>query len=851
MLRPRRLLPLTAVVGLSFLPGCPELIGLLCDFETDETCIDSTRAQIRGNVRVPEASNASTSLTARAGLNDADLPALKDIARQMLAVKVDGSGAPVGNTGATVDVDGRQRVPKAGPWKSGEVTKHPGERWREGEIIVRAHEAIRGKKAQTARALEAFLGPDYRVNIRLCGTEFRCLVDVTTVDGKKTDLQTTARRAGKLAQLPSVKYAEKNLILDKSAVFPSDEFFTFQWHYAAIDVPAAWDVTVGSPDVVAAVIDTGILVDHPDLASRIVGGADLIDDPGTANDGDGRDDDGDDAGDNSCGAGCHSHHGSHCAGTMGAVSDNGLMVSGITWAGGLLAVRVLGDGGGSLADIADGIEWAVGNPVDGVTTNSRPADVLNMSLGGAGESAAMNEAIQDAVDSGAIVLVAAGNDNRDAADFTPANAPGAITVSAVGYNFGATPERASYSNFGSLVDVAAPGGEQRDDSDGDGNGDGVLSTIGDFVGFYQGTSMATPHVAGVAMLMKSQNPNLTQDEAKAILQDTADADIVCPEGCGAGQINAFAAVVAAGGGAVDGLSAASVRVGKGVTTASIVIRNFGDAAVTTDFSVGGSNRDAVTIDPTSANIPAKGKVTVTATITRNADADDNGAATVRATAGAVTAEARVDWTADTAAVVQEVRVMPVLIADGGFDPVFERLQTTTSLDGFSYNLFNLAPGTYLVFGVLDGNDDDDFDDAEDALGVLTRAAVGDEVCPGGACARITVAAGDVLEGQDFLLAPGFTGGDDVGGNGDGVVGDACGDSGDCDAGLFCEGEAFAGGYCTASCVDVASDCPAGSTCFDVGGGDQICFADCAVDSDCARDGYICDFVDGIGSCIPG
>jgi serine protease len=851
MLRPRRLLPLTAVVGLSFLPGCPELIGLLCDFETDETCIDSTRAQIRGNVRVPEASNASTSLTARAGLNDADLPALKDIARQMLAVKVDGSGAPVGNTGATVDVDGRQRVPKAGPWKSGEVTKHPGERWREGEIIVRAHEAIRGKKAQTARALEAFLGPDYRVNIRLCGTEFRCLVDVTTVDGKKTDLETTARLARKLAQLPSVKYAEKNLILDKSAVFPSDEFFTFQWHYAAIDVPAAWDVTVGSPDVVAAVIDTGILVDHPDLASRIVGGADLIDDPGTANDGDGRDDDGDDAGDNSCGAGCHSHHGSHCAGTMGAVSDNGLMVSGITWAGGLLAVRVLGDGGGSLADIADGIEWAVGNPVDGVTTNSRPADVLNMSLGGAGESAAMNEAIQDAVDSGAIVLVAAGNDNRDAADFTPANAPGAITVSAVGYNFGATPERASYSNFGSLVDVAAPGGEQRDDSDGDGNGDGVLSTIGDFVGFYQGTSMATPHVAGVAMLMKSQNPNLTQDEAKAILQDTADADIVCPEGCGAGQINAFAAVVAAGGGAVDGLSAASVRVGKGVTTASIVIRNFGDAAVTTDFSVGGSNRDAVTIDPTSANIPAKGKVTVTATITRNADADDNGAATVRATAGAETAEARIDWTADTAAVVQEVRVMPVLIADGGFDPVFERLQTTTSLDGFSYNLFNLAPGTYLVFGVLDGNDDDDFDDAEDALGVLTRAAVGDEVCPGGACARITVAAGDVLEGQDFLLAPGFTGGDDVGGNGDGVVGDACGGNGDCDAGLFCEGEAFAGGYCTASCVDVASDCPAGSTCFDVGGGDQICFADCAVDSDCARDGYICDFVDGIGSCIPG
>jgi len=848
MLRSRRLLPLTAVVGLSFLPGCPELIGLLCDFETDETCIDSSRAQIRGNVRVPEASNASTSLTARAGLTNADLPALKDIARQMLAVKVDGSGAPVGTNG--VNVDGRKRVPKAGPWQSGEVKKHPGERWREGEIIVRAHEAIRGKKAETSKALEAFLGGEYRVNVRLCGTEFRCLADVTTLDGKKTDLETTARLASKLAQLPSLKYAEKNLILDKTALFPSDEFFTFQWHYTAIDVPAAWDVTVGSPDVVAAVIDTGILFDHPDLASRIVGGADLIDDPGTANDGDGRDDDGDDAGDNSCGAGCHSHHGSHCAGTMGAVTDNDLMVSGITWEGGLLAVRVLGDGGGSLADIADGIEWAVGNAVDGVSNNSRPADVLNMSLGGAGESAAMNEAIQDAVDAGAIVLVAAGNDDSDASDFTPANAPGAITVAAVGYNFGGTPERASYSNFGSLVDVAAPGGEQAEDSDGDGNGDGVLSTIGDFVGFYQGTSMATPHVAGVAMLMKSQNPNLTQDEAKAILQDTADSDIICSEGCGAGQINAFAAVVAAGGGSVDGLSAASVRVGKGVTTASIVVRNFGDAAVTTEFSVGGSNRDAITLDPTSANIPANGKVTVIATIARNADANDSGAATVRATAGAETAEARLDWTADAGAVVQEVRVMPIKVDGGTLEPIIDRLRVTNRIADFAYNLFNVDAGTYLVLGVLDGNNDGDFDDAEDAFGVLTRAAVGDEVCQGGACARITVEAGDVLEGQDFLLAPGFTGGDDVGGNGDGLVGDACGGNGDCDAGLFCEA-GFTGGYCTASCVDVASDCPAGSTCFDVGGGDQICFADCAVDGDCGRTGYICDFVDGIGSCIAG
>jgi hypothetical protein len=134
--------------------------------------------------------------------------------------------------------------------------------------------------------------------------------------------------------------------------------------------------------------------------------------------------------------------------------------------------------------------------------------------------------------------------------------------------------------------------------------------------------------------------------------------------------------------------------------------------------------------------------------------------------------------------------------------------------------------------------------------VLTRPAVGDEVCTGGQCTRITVQAGDELTEQDFLLAPGFDGGDDVGGNGDGAVGDACTSSNECGSGLYCE-DAFTGGYCTGSCVDVDSDCPTGSTCFDVGGGAQICFKDCNSDADCGRSGYVCDVVDGIGSCISG
>jgi serine protease len=841
-------LPVSVVVVAASVSGCPGIVGLFCDFETDENCIDTSRATLRGRVVVPEAAGAASASAGdgRAATERPDLAALPSsldlqaIAQQML----DASPSSVNS----LDPATRRRALRPATWQPS-PTK-PVERWRAGEVIVRAHEPMRGRKAELARALEIFLDDRYDVDVRLCGTEYRCLADIVSADGKPIDEATTARVADALSTMPLLKFAEKNLMLDKASVFPSDEFYTFQWHYAAIDVPSAWDITTGSPDVVAAVIDTGLLFEHPDLTSRIVGGADLIDSDVISNDGDGRDDDGNDVGDNACGTGCHSHHGSHCAGTMAAASNNGLMVSGISWEGGLLAVRVLGEGGGSLNDIADGIEWAIGNDVDGVTQNARPADVINMSLGGTGRSAAMAESVQNAVSRGAIVVVAAGNEDTDASRSTPANVPEAITVAALGYNAGSTPARASYSNYGESVDVAAPGGEQREDSDGDGNGDGVLSTVGDFVAFSQGTSMAAPHVAGVAMLMKAQSPALTQDEVAAILQATADVDIDCEPGCGAGQINAFGAVLAASGEETDGLSLANVRVGRGVRTATVVVRNFGADATEVTLTVGGSDRGQVSLDRTTATVPGKSMLSVTATLTRSDDAADTGSAVIRATAGSQTAEGRLDWTGDVGAVIQEVRVMPIRIDGDAFRPVIERLYTTTRLRNFDYSLFNLDPGTYLVIAVLDGNSDGDFDDSEDAIGLLTRPAEEGEVCQGGRCNRFQLSALDLLEGQDIFLAPGFTGGDDVGGNGDGAIGDACADNGDCGSGLYCE-SSFSGGYCTANCVDVASDCPAGSTCFVVGEATQICFEDCAADDDCVRDGYRCDFIDGVGSCIPG
>ena len=344
-----RLLPLSLALcaGIAVIPGCDLLLEGLCDFETDENCEDSTRAQVTGTITIPEAGGASTTTKTLSPDFKALRAAVAEAARAQKKASAVDVVRPLGE---------RARVPVAGHGNDFEIQKYRVEKFRPGEVIVRAHEPIRGRKAEISRALSIWLHDDVVVDVRLCGTEYRCLADLTDRDGKRLDLADTADIAAKLEKMPLLKYAERNLILEKASVFPDDEFFTFQWHYNAISVPEAWDLTLGDPDIVGAVIDTGILFDHPDLADRIIGGADLIDDADVANDGDDRDNDGDDAGDNSCGNGCHSHHGSHVAGTMGASTDNGTMVSGITWFGGLLAVRTLGEGGGSLSDIADGIE---------------------------------------------------------------------------------------------------------------------------------------------------------------------------------------------------------------------------------------------------------------------------------------------------------------------------------------------------------------------------------------------------------------------------------------------------------------------------------------------------------------
>jgi subtilisin family serine protease len=307
-----------------------------------------------------------------------------------------------------------------------------------------------------------------------------------------------------------------------------------------------------------AVIDTGI-TDHPDLTGRWVGGYDFIADMPTANDGNGRDNDPHDPGDwvtaNMCGPGepaeSSSWHGTHVAGTIGAASNNGVGVAGINWVSPIVPIRVLGRCGGFTSDIVDGMRWAAGLTVSGVPANTNPAKVLNLSLGGGGSCGSTYQNAINAINGvGAIVVVSAGNSNANAANYQPASCNGVVTVGSTDRDG----NRAFYSNFGTTVEISAPGGETNTNSPSPAPQNGVLSTLNNGLTtpgtpsymYYQGTSMAAPHIAGVLSLMASLDPSLNFAQSLQILQSTARA---FPAGsncststCGSGIVDAAAAL---------------------------------------------------------------------------------------------------------------------------------------------------------------------------------------------------------------------------------------------------------------------------------------------------------------------
>lgn len=362
---------------------------------------------------------------------------------------------------------------------------------------------------------------------------------------RRQEQQDTLRLVRALQARPGVRHAQPNYI-HRTFFEPNDPLYPLQWHYELINLPAAWVHTQGDASVIVAVIDTGVLPDHPDLQGKLVAGYDFVD----------MDDNPEDPG---RGTG---FHGTHVAGTVAAAFDNALGVAGAGGHTRIMPVRALDGNSGKESVIAMAILWAAGiDLVDGdgnvILPGADPrADIINMSFGSQGERGELEDALRDAVRearaAGVILIAAAGNAASDTPTY-PAALEKVISVSAVD----AYARLTYYSSFGPTIALAAPGGNLNTDSQPDSYADGVLSTwarseggtIVHGYGYSQGTSMAAPHVAGAAALMKAVRPGMTPDELDGFIASGAMTADLGPAGrddlFGHGLIDAHAAVVAA------------------------------------------------------------------------------------------------------------------------------------------------------------------------------------------------------------------------------------------------------------------------------------------------------------------
>jgi serine protease len=446
---------------------------------------------------------------------------------------------------------------------------------------------------------------------------------VLKVDRRLSIAEATQLARDIAASDPNVEYAEPDRMLH-ALLTPNDTRYNEQWHYfestAGINAPGAWDKATGS-GVVVGIVDTGYRP-HADLSGQILQGYDFISDTFVSQDGDGRDSDASDPGDfmnaGECGGGepaqfeGSSWHGTHVAGTIAAKTNNSTGVAGIAFNAKIVPARVLGKCGGYTSDIADAIVWVSGGSVSGVPANANPAKVINISLGGIGScDTTTQNAINSARSRGANVIVAAGNENHNASQDTPANCSGVVTVASVNRSGG----RSYFSNFGTSVEVAAPGGDMRSSAS-----NGILSTLNtgtttpgsDTYAFYQGTSMATPHVVGVVALMLSAKPTLTPDQVLSILQSTARPFPATCSQCGSGIVDALAAVNAAIGGTTPPPPGTNEVEPNNSRTAA-------QAIGTANTTINGTMSSSSDTDYYSVSLPA-GR-TLTATLTPNSSSD--------------------------------------------------------------------------------------------------------------------------------------------------------------------------------------------------------------------------------------
>lgn len=338
---------------------------------------------------------------------------------------------------------------------------------------------------------------------------------------------------------------------------PNDPRWSQQWNLAAnpgvgIDVREAWRYGRGKGTVLA-VVDSGVIA-HPEFEGRILPGYDFVSSAKYANDGDGRDADPTDPGDwvskedvasgsfdEDCKESASDWHGTHVAGIALAAAANGVGIAGIAPEAKLLPVRVIGKCGGTDRDLIDGMRWAAGLDVAGVPTNENPADVINLSLGGEQPcSGSLQSAVDEITSLGVMIVASVGNAAKDASLQSPANCSGTATVGALTVNG----TLATYSNFGSYVDLSAPGGDTGSQiiSTVD---RGTTTTVGPGYAAYSGTSMAAPHLSGVLLIARGYDPLTPSDALFEVLFNNlapfvpAGGSYACYVGyCGNGALDA-------------------------------------------------------------------------------------------------------------------------------------------------------------------------------------------------------------------------------------------------------------------------------------------------------------------------
>ncbi len=524
-----------------------------------------------------------------------------------------------------------------------------------------------------------------------------------------------------LRKKQNIKSANPNYLL-KPCTTPNDPLYQDQWHYELINLPDAWEITRGSASVVVAVIDTGVLLDHPDLQGNLThngnsgDGYDFIQDTDMARDGDGIDSNPYDVGDLASGSQGSSFHGTHVAGTVSAVTDNSLGVAGVGWNTRIMPLRVLGVGGGTSYDIVQAIRYAAGLPNDSNTLPSQKADIINLSLGGGSYSQDEQDVYTLARNAGVIVVAAAGNENSIQPSY-PASYDGVVSVSAVDMNSNIAP----YSNYGQYIDVAAPGGDMSRDLNGDGYTDGVLSTLGNSNGpdyrFYEGTSMATPHVAGVAALMKAVHPDLTPDQFDAYLQS---AEIVNDIGA-TGRDNLY------GYGLIDALKGVEAVQGGGTTSSLLQVNpavlNFGWANTTASLTTSVIGTSAITVTNVTDNaswltVASEGASSYKVTINRSDLSDGwyNGEITFVSTENTVKIPVtmQVSLTSEPA----NAGYHYILLVDAETRETLVE-ETASPVNGiYSFTFTDLTPEkSYLIYAGTDSDNDYFIGDEGEAFGV--------------------------------------------------------------------------------------------------------------------------------------